>query len=147
VNLGLHFASAPDPAGDPPDPKRMNEAHCEFRRRLSESNADMWWKHETNQASMLAAVESAAAVYAGHGRTYFDLAITALTSLTPEALASGNYDLQGFGTTKVRLGLALARIRKLEGRTQESRGFASFGVQHAGSAGFLKPELLAMAAA
>lgn len=147
VNLGLHFASAPDPAGNPPDPKKMNEAHCEFRRRLSESNADMWWKHETDEASMLAAVESATEMYARLGRRYFDLAITALTSLTPDALASGNYDLQGFGTTKVRLGLALARIRKLEGRTQESRGFASYGVQHAGSAGFLTPELLALAAA
>jgi hypothetical protein len=97
INLGLHFASAPDVAGHSPDPKKMNEAHCEFRRRLSESNADMWWKHETAQASMLAAVESAAAMYAGRGRQYFELASTALTSITPEALASGDYDLQGFG--------------------------------------------------
>lgn len=147
INLGLHFASAPDVAGHPPDPKKMNEAHCEFRRRLSESNADMWWKHETAQASMLAAVESAAAMYAGRGRQYFELASTALTSITPETLASGDYDLQGFGNTKARLGLALARIRRLEGRTQESRGFASYGMQHAGSAGFLAPELLALAAA
>ena len=147
VNLGLHFASAPDLTGNPPDPKKMNEAHCEFRRRLSESNADMWWKHETDQASMLAAVESAASMYAGFGRRYFELASTALTSITPEALASGNYDLQGFGSTKARLGLALARIRKLEGRTQESRGFATYGAQNAGSAGFLKKELLALAAA
>ncbi len=147
VNLGLHFASAPDPAGNLPDPKKMNETHCEFRRRLSKSNTDMWWKHETGQTSMLAAVESATAMYAGHGRRYFDLAIAALTSLTSEALASGNYDLQGFGTTKVRLGLALARIRKLEGRAQESRGFASYGLQHAGSARFLAPELQALATA
>jgi Domain of unknown function (DUF4304) len=147
VNLGLHFASAPDLSGNLPDPKKMTEAHCEFRRRLSESNADMWWKHETDQASMLAAVESAASVYAGFGCRYFDFACTALTSITPEALASGNYDLQGFGGTKVRLGLALARIRKLEGRTQESRGFAAYGIQNAGSAGFLKTELLALAAA
>ena len=147
VNLGLHFASAPDLAGNPPDPRKMNEAHCEFRRRLSESSADMWWKHETDQASMLAAVESAAAIYAGFGRRYFELASAALSSITPGALATGNYDLQGFGSTEVRLGLALARIRKLEGRTEESRGFATYGVQHAGSVAFLKKELLELAAA
>lgn len=96
---------------------------------------------------MLAAVESAASMYAGFGRRYFELARSALTSITPEALASGNYDLQGFGSTKVRLGLALARIRKLEGRRQESQGFATYGVQNVGSAGFLKSELLALAAA
>eukprot|EP01041_Mallomonas_annulata_P013607 gene13607-28904_t len=147
VNLGLHFASAPDLAGNPPDPKKMNEAHCEFRRRLSESNADMWWKYETDNASMLAAMDAAASMYARLGRQYFELATTALNSITPEALASGKYDLQGFGNTNVRLGLALARIRKIESRTQESRGFASYGMQHAGSAGFLTPELVALAAA
>ena len=146
VNLGLQFATAPDLAGNPPDPKKMNEAHCEFRRRLSESNADMWWKHETDHASMLAAVESAASLYAEHGRQYFERASAALTSITPEALASGNYDLQGFGSTRVRLGLALSRIRRLEGRMQESRAFAKYGAQHAGSADCLMPELVALAA-
>jgi hypothetical protein len=146
VNLGIHFASAPDVTGNQPDPKKMTEAHCEFRRRLSESNADMWWKHETDQASMLCAIESAAAMYSRLGRRYFELACSALNSITPAALASGNYDLQGFGSTKVRLGLALARIRKLEGRAEESRGFAAYGVQHVGLAGFLKSELQALGA-
>ena len=146
MNLGIHFSSAPSFAGDPPEPKKMTEANCEFRRRLSESNADMWWKHETDHASMLSAVESAASMYSRHGRQHFELACAALSSIIPAALASGNYDLQGFGNTKVRLGLALARIRKLEGRLEESRGFASYGAQHAGPAGFLKTELQALAA-
>jgi hypothetical protein len=146
VNLGIHFASAPDFAGNQPDPKKMNEAHCEFRRRLSESNADMWWKHEADQASMLSAVESAASMYSRLGPRYFELACAALNSITPAALASGNYDLQGFGSTKVRLALALSRIRKLEGRADDSRGFAAYGVEHAGAAGFLMAELQALAA-
>jgi len=145
VNLGIHFASAPDLAGNQPDPKKMNEAHCEFRRRLSESNADMWWKHETDLMSMLSAVESAASMYSSVGRKYFELACAALNTITPEALASGTYDLQGFGSTKARLGLALSRIRKLEGKVEESRRFAAYGMQHAGSAGFLMKELQALA--
>ena len=146
VNLGIHFASAPDLAGNQPNPKTMNEAHCEFRRRLSESDADMWWKHEADQASMLTAVESAASMYRRLGPRCFELACAALNSITPLALASGNYDLLGFGSTKVRLALALSRIGKLEGRADESREFAAFGVEHAGSSGFLQSELQALAA-
>ena len=146
MNLGIHFDTAPDLAGNPPDPKKMNEAHCEFRRRLSDSNADKWWKHELDHMSMLTAVESAASVYSRFGRRYFELAVAGLNAITPETLASSTYDLQGFGATKVRLGLALARIRKLEGRSEESRRFAQYAVQHVGSATALKSELQALAA-
>lgn len=146
VNLGIHFSTAPDLAGNPPDPKKMNEAHCEFRRRLSDSNADKWWKHELDHMSMLTAVESAASVYSHFGRRYFELACASLNAITPEALASGAYDLQGFGTTKVRLGLAIARIRKLEGRPEESRGFAQYALQHVGSATAHNSELQTLAA-
>jgi hypothetical protein len=146
VNLGIHFASVPDFSGNLPDLKKMTEVHCEFRRRLSESNADMWWKHEADQASMLSAVESAASIYSNCGRRYFELACSALNLIAPEALASGDYDLQGFGNTKVRLGLTLARIRKLEGKAEESREFAAYGLQHLGSAVILKTELQSLAA-
>jgi len=95
---------------------------------------------------MLAAVEAAASVYAHFGRRHFELACAGLIAITPEAVASDTYDLQGFGTTKVRLGLALARIRKLEGRSEESRGFAQYAVQYVGSAAALKSELQALAA-
>ncbi|TDM08482.1 MAG: hypothetical protein C4K60_03280 [Ideonella sp. MAG2] len=146
VNFGIHFASAPDLVGNQPDPKKMTEAHREFRRRLSASSSDMWWNHEADQASMLSAVESAASMYSRLAPQYFELACAALSAITPAALASGTYDLQGFGSTTVRLALALARIRKLEGRADEARGFAAYGVKHAGSAGSLMTELQALAA-
>jgi hypothetical protein len=147
VNLGIHFSSAPDFSGNTPELKKMTEANCEFSRRLSESAADKWWKHEANQASMLIAIESAADTYSRVGRRYFELACTALSSITPQALVTGDYDLQGFGTTEVRLGLALARIRKLEGRAEASRAFAAYGLRHIGLATFLRSELEALAAA
>jgi hypothetical protein len=146
VNMGLHFATAPDLAGNPLALKKMNEAHCAFRRRLSETNYDRWWKHDLDAESMLAAVASAASVYSLYGRRYFEAACTGLMALTPEALISGAYDLQGFGNTKVGLGLSLARIRKIEGRVEDSRGFAAYALQHAGSATALRKELQELAA-
>lgn len=95
---------------------------------------------------MLAAVESAASVYSQHGRRYFEAACSGLAALTPQSLASGDYDLQGFGSTKVRFCLAMARIRKLEGREDESRAFAAYALGQLGSAAALKHELQALAA-
>ena len=69
VNLGIHFAAAPDVTGATPDTKKMTEAHCEFRRRLSDTRTDMWWQHEASEASMLAAIQSAAEMYRRFGRT------------------------------------------------------------------------------
>jgi hypothetical protein len=146
VNLGVHFSGAPDLVGEVLEPKDMNEAHCAFRRRLSETSSDRWWKHEATAESMLAAVESAASVYALYGSRYFEAACAALSRLTPEALADGAYDLQGFYGTKVGLGLALARIRKIEGNAGEARGFAAYALQHLGRATAFKKELEELAA-
>jgi hypothetical protein len=146
VNLGVHFSAAPDLAGNLPDPRKMRETLCEFRRRLSETTDDRWWKHKPTAESMLSAVESAASVYLQYGNRYFEAACAGLMALTPEALAAGRFDLQGFGSTKARLGLALARIRRLEGRVDDSREFAAYALQHLGAATALRAELQALAA-
>lgn len=142
VNLGIHFATAPDMAGNAIDPKKMSEADCAFRRRLSETSHDRWWTHDEDATSMLAAVRSATETYVAFGRNYLSQAIEGLDAIAPKALFAGNYDLQGFGAgTKANLGLALARIRSLQGRYAESREFARFGIDHLGLSTFLKAEL------
>lgn len=141
VNLALHFAAAPDVVGAPSEPSKMTEAHCEFRRRLSEANTDQWWEHAADAASMGAAVSAAAELYVRKGRAYFSQARRALEELTPLALASGPIDLCGFGSTATRTGLALARIRQIEGNTEASRGFAKFALENIGNAVALKQEL------
>jgi Domain of unknown function (DUF4304) len=146
VNLGIHFTAAVDVVGNPCDPSKMTEAHCEFRRRLSEGELDHWWKHANDAPSMHAAIRSAGEMYLHHGRNYFASAVEALATITPHALAAGNYDLHGFGSTKPRLGLALARIRKLEGMQEQCRGFAEYALHNLGSAKALRPELEALAA-
>jgi hypothetical protein len=127
--MAIHFAVAPDLLGNEPDPKKMTEAHCEFRRRLSQDGADMWWKHENTAESMLEVAKAAAAVYDEHGRTYFTSATAMLDRFTPEDYATDAYDLCGFHSGKPRIGLALARIRSLQGKSEESRRFAKTALQ------------------
>jgi hypothetical protein len=146
VNLGIHFSGAPDVIGRSVVPSKMTEAECEFRRRLSEGMTDQWWKHEGDHESMLLAVQSAAVMYKRFGRGYFSQALVGLNSVTPDDLVSGTFDFKGFGNTKVRLGLALARIRRLQELPDQSKGFAAYALQHIGSASFLRSELEALAA-
>jgi hypothetical protein len=146
VNLAIHYATAPDLVGNVPDPAKMTEAHCELRRRLAEDRADMWWKHESNTESMLEAVQSASAMYEKVGRKCFAQAIETLDSMTADALAHGSYDLQGFHPGVPRLGLALARIRKLQGRAAESRTFAAVALRNLEVVVHWKAELEALAA-
>ena len=141
MNLGIQFEAAPDSVGKLPDPKAMSDAHCEFRRRLSDSGKDMWWEYELTPVSMFKAAESAAAVYAHFGCRYFELACAELDAITPQALSTGAYDLQGFRNTKVRMALALARIRNLERRLEDSRGFAAYAMANLSAPSGLRTEL------
>lgn len=145
VNLAIHYAAAPDVVGAPCEPGKMTEAHCEFRRRLAEANTDQWWEHGADAASMSTAVRAAAELYVRKGRDYFSQARRALEELTPLDLVDGRFDLCGFGSTATRTGLALARIRQIEGNTEASRGFARFALENIGSAVALKRELRALA--
>jgi hypothetical protein len=112
---------------------------------MSEADTDQWWEHAADAASMSTAVSAAAELYVRKGRAYFSQARRALEELTPLALASGTFDLCGFGSTATRTGLALARIRQIEGNTEASRGFAKFALENIGSAVALKQELRVLA--
>jgi hypothetical protein len=70
----LQPIAIPDVIGNVCDPKRIAEALCEFRRRMSDSEArqDKWWKHEATPESMAAAVCDAASTYDKVGRVLFD---------------------------------------------------------------------------
>jgi hypothetical protein len=145
INLAIHFASAPDLLGNTADPAKMTEAHCEFRRRLSESGADMWWHHESTTESILEAVQSATQTYVTFGRAYFSSAIAALDAMTPEGYLANKVDLQGFHSGKPRLGLALARVRRLQGDHHQSQRFAQYALQSLEVAVAWKAELEALA--
>lgn len=144
INLAVHPLATPDLRGNAPDPKKITEELCEFRRRLSETKSDQWWKHELSDESMVSAMGAAANVYRSVGRPLFERVsgVSApMMTVTPADFCAGLYDFSGFGSTKVRMALALARLRKSEGRCKESMAFAACGLENIGGATGLRSEL------
>lgn len=144
INLAIHPLAIPDLTGKTPAPQKMKVEHCEFRRRLSETACDQWWKHEATLASMTAAMEAAAQVYNRTGRALLARASGADTpfmTITPTDFIAGAYDFAGFSSTKVRMALALTRLRKSQGRLEESKAFAAWGLENVKNAEFLRREL------
>ena len=143
INLAIQPSAIPDVVGNEPDLKKITESQCEFRRRLAESGGDQWWKHDSSQASMDAALCAAADVYVRKGRPIL-VDTSSLTSplltVSPEDFARDHFNFCGFGSTKIRMTLALARLRKVEGRLAESRAFAAQGLASVGSAVGLRRE-------
>jgi hypothetical protein len=148
VNLALQPTSIPDVRGNTPDPEKITEELCEFRRRMSESEArqDMWWKHESTAESMGAALREAARTYETWGRTLLNEATAAssdLNAISPSAFAAGAFNFQGFGSTKCRMAFSLARLRMVQGLKAEARAFAVHALNEVGNATILKAEILA----
>lgn len=144
INLGIHPLCIPDVLGLPADPKKITESQCEFRRRLAASGADQWWQYDNSADSMDAAVKAAADVYCLTGRellSHFSSKITPLHAVTADAFDRSLYNFHGFGSTKVRMALALARFRKATGHVQDAREFAKVGQAAVGSATSLNKEL------
>jgi hypothetical protein len=143
INLAVHPIVIQDVRGDAPDPKKITEELCEFRRRMSESRArqDMWWKHDSTAESMASAVRDAAVTYVQVGRGLLDDATAEnadLNTVSPAAFAGGDFNFFGFGSTECRMALALARLRRAKGQLAESQAFAAHALQKVGSAGFLR---------
>lgn len=133
VNLGVHPLSVPLDAC--PNLRKMTEADCVLRRRLSLDGGDQWWPHDSSQASMDAAVADAAAVYAVRGRQMFAPFIgpaTPLHTMTAANLAEGAYDLHGFWVLGTGLARTLAQMRQAEGDLAAARAFAQLAVDRMG---------------
>mgnify|MGYP001411220245 CR=1 FL=1 len=149
VNLGVQPLAIPDVRGNPPDAKKITEELCEFRRRLSESEArtDKWWKHENTVESMATAMLDAATMYANTGRLLLGNATapnSGMNTITACEFATGTFNFQGFGSTTCRMALALSRLRQAQGRGADSIEFAKYALEHIGSATFLKAQIQAL---
>ncbi|MBK8726003.1 MAG: DUF4304 domain-containing protein [Holophagaceae bacterium] len=147
VNISIQPISIPDVLGKPVDPKKISFASCEFRARMTESGLDQWWAHDGSQASMDAAVQDVARVYIAVGRQML-IAISSpespIFTLSPDQLTDGRSKFFGFGSTVVRMALALSRLRKAQGDLVSSRAFAEFGLANLGGASALKHEFQAL---
>lgn len=148
INLAIQPVAVPDVLGNAPAPKKIAESACEFRRRLSESGADQWWRYD-DQASLERAMNDAAKDYVAYGRPVFDamsMPPSSLDTMKVEHLVEGPMEFSGFGITNVRLALVLARLREVEGRIPDAVSFAAYGLQHAINAFGLRSELERIAA-
>lgn len=149
INLGLQPLSVVHVLGELPDPKKITDSLCEFRRRLAVDGSDQWWSHGQSQESMNMAVKQAAAVYATTGR-HLLAAVSGpqspFESISPAAFAQSTESFLGFGSTQVRMALVLARLRREQDRKLESAAFAEIGLGGVGSAVGLRRELEKLAA-
>jgi hypothetical protein len=148
INLAIHPLAVPDLRDETPDPKKITQELCEFRRRLSETGADQWWKYEPTETGMASAMEDAAAVYKNVGRKIFDSVSgpsSPIMTVSAAEFAAGSFDFRGFGSTKVRMALTLARLRRGDGDIGESMAFAGCGLENVGNAVPLRRELQQLA--
>jgi len=137
INLGIQPLDIRVITGTRPDPKKITEPECEFRRRMTEAGVDQWWAHGATAESMDEAVRAAADVYVRVGRPML-AALGApdspIYSMTPEQMPSFRQRLLGFASTDCRMALVLGRVRASQGRLNEARAFATFGLAHVGPA-------------
>ncbi|MBL8557469.1 MAG: DUF4304 domain-containing protein [Hyphomonadaceae bacterium] len=153
INMGIQPMSVPLRSGDVPDPKRMREMECMFRRRLAAQKGDQWWDYEPNQASLDMAVAEACAVYEQVGKRQLDgmaEPTSPINTVTAEAFAARAFDFNGFGNTGILMAWTLAQMRKATGNHAEAGEFARVALKEigdgAGGSG-LKVELRALLAA
>lgn len=150
INLAVQPLAVPDVLGNTPDQRKITEELCEFRRRLSETNSDQWWEHDGTEIGMNAAAAAATLVYVKVGRPLLDhvsVPDAAMNTVTADEFERGAFDFSGFGSTQVRMLLTLARLRRSQGRANDSAAFARVGLAHVGSAMALRRELEKLAAA
>lgn len=153
INMGIQPISVPLCSGDVPDPKRMREMECMFRRRLAAQKGDQWWDYESNQASIDMAVSEACAVYEQVDKHQLDgmaEPTSSINTVTAEAFAARAFDFNGFGNTGIMMAWTLAQMRKATGNNAEAGEFARVALEEigdgAGGSG-LKAKLRALLAA
>jgi hypothetical protein len=135
INLGIQPMSVPLRSGDMPEPKRLREMECMFRRRLAIQKGDQWWDYGPNQASMDAAAQDACAVYEQVGKRQLEVMAepsSPIYTVMPEAFAARAFNFNGFGNTGVLMALTLAQMRKAAGNSVDARAFARIGLEEIG---------------
>jgi hypothetical protein len=150
INLAVHPLMIPDLRGEVPNQKRVTAGLCEFRRRLTETRSDQWWKHDHTVAGMTKAMREAAELYRRIGRPLIERVSgpgSPLMTVTASEFAAGTYDFAGFASTEARMALALARLRSDAGCAEEARSFARYGLEHIGISAYLRGDLERLAGA
>lgn len=147
INLSLHPRLLPTMNSKSAN-TLINDADCEFRRRLSAEGGDHWWPY-TDEISLQSALAAATCLYERLGRRLFaeQTALDApILTTTSARYATEGIDLSGFAATDVRQAYALAVIRHLAGERDEAVAFAGIALARLGGASGLRRELEALMA-
>ena len=143
ICLGIHLGFLPSVGTAAIDPEKIEEPECEFRTRLAPpGKSDAWWNYGATESEARESAESITQFYQQFGAPYFRRFSSFpddFTSVTPEMFVNGGALPFPLGGTFVRRALALARIAKRVGRTDEARQFAEAGLARVGPAASLKP--------
>ena len=148
INLGIQPLAIPDVMGNDVDPRKIEEIHCAFRRRLSETDFDQWWPYSNLFSSKVSSATNAADMFKRSGLTYFaDMTCSESPLLTvdPISFESGLFDFRGFKATELRMAHSLSLLRLTSGDVSSSRDFARIALEKIGSAVGLRSELIGLA--
>lgn len=147
LNLGIHPVCLPVHfTGAPPDPKKLEEAHCQFRHRLAPAVAgDGWWSYDgppSPEASAAGLIERFFDEGEAHFARFASLDAI-LGALDYETLAQGEF-VPALRVTRAGGVLAAARLHAHRGDRAMSRRFAELGLAHLGQATGLRPAFEAL---
>ncbi len=136
VNLGMHFAFLPTVLGDPPDPKKITESLCEFRKRLAPvGESDYWWEYGSNvqeaARSVDRLVELTERIALPHFERFRDFP-GFFEKITPQIIRSGDFRMLPGNVTAARGALVMARIAAHVGEQNRAREFAEVGLASLG---------------
>jgi hypothetical protein len=136
VNLGLHLAFLPTVRGDTPDPRKITESLCEFRKRLApEGQSDYWWNYGADARDAASSVDHLVNVTLQVGLPHFErfrYFPGPFDGITPQILAAGDFTMLPGNVTAAGGALAMARISAHLGRRERAREFAAVGLASLG---------------
>lgn len=132
VNLGMHLTFLPTVLGDPPDPKKITESLCEFRKRLApDGQSDCWWSYGSDERAIARSVDNLVDLTQIVALPYFErfrAFPAAFERITPQDIASGDFSLLPGHVIGARGALAMARIAAHLGNPDRAREFVEVGM-------------------
>ena len=142
MNVGLHLTFLPIWSEELPNPSKIKEIDCEFRRRVAPDGAhDYWWEYGNTSESAQRSARHLIATYFAGGEDRFQrfTTIESITNMCPIEFLKAEppvfkSDLLFGPITISRMALAMARIHEHIGNRTLARQFAEVGLAKVGNA-------------
>lgn len=135
VELGAHFLVLPDVMGDDVNLKKITTYNCEFRKRISSGEGEMWWDYgkDINAADYILSevIEAYKVQGEDYFKQFFDSNQFVRRYTFDYVLDNERLVIHQLGAaTKTRLMLSLARLYIAVGRNDEAVEFCKWGIDN-----------------